>query len=191
MKQFFSLIFSFAPWLAFLFLSGHTLTSLRISIAVAAVITVVMALTGLHRGAVLYSGYLFFGFALIFIVWQENMWVIQRLGIIANGTLYATTLLTMILGKPFTADYAKAEVPQEFWESAGFIRSCYTTTTVWSAVFLLNLLAAIVSYYDKELVRSHVEIFNYSVLLSGVIYTCVYTRLKRRRTAALAAAQQG
>lgn len=132
-------------------------------------------------GPVLYAGYLFFGFALISIVWKENMWVIQRLGILANGTLYATTLLTMILGKPFTADYAKADVPPEMWQSGGFIRSCYMTTSVWSLVFLLNLLAAIISYYDKRLVRSHVEIFNYSVLLSGVIYTCTYTRIKRRR----------
>lgn len=190
MKQFFRLLLSFAPWLAFLFLSGHTLASLRISIVVAAAITILMAMTGLHRGAVLYAGYLFFSFALVFVVWNQNMWVIQRLGILANGTLYATTLLTMILGKPFTADYAKVEVSPDIWDSGGFIRSCYMTTSVWSLVFLLNLLAAIISYYDKGIERTHVEIFNYSVLLSGVIYTCAYTRIRRRHAVTPAATQQ-
>lgn len=185
MKQFFSLILSFAPWLAFLILAGHTLTTLRISLVVAAVLTLIMAVLKLHRGAVMYAGVLFFSFALVAIVWQENLWVIERLNILANGTLYFTTLLTMILGKPFTEDYAREAAPPEHWNTAGFVRSCYITTSVWSGVFLLNLMAGVMKYYDRSISDFRIEIFNYAVLLGGVIFTNIYTQIvKRKRSAA-------
>ncbi|MDQ1239126.1 MAG: hypothetical protein QG577_1311, partial [Thermodesulfobacteriota bacterium] len=67
------LTLAFAPWLAFWFISGPSMLRLKIAILVAAALVIVMAVTKLHRGAILWAGYVFFSFALISVVWLENM----------------------------------------------------------------------------------------------------------------------
>jgi len=183
LKQIINLLLSFAPWIAFLILSGHSLLRLDIALIVAALLVVVMAITGLHRGAVLWAGYLFFGAAIIFVIVLKNMWFINHLGILANGMLFSTAFLGMMLGKPFTEDYARDETPREIWETASFVRACYSTTSVWSLVFLLNLASSFIAFYDHETPGWCFSVFNYSMLVSGVVYTSVYTKYLRRRRA--------
>lgn len=181
LRQVINLLLSFAPWLAFLILAGHSLLRLDIALIVAAVLVVVMAITGLHRGAVLWAGYIFFGTAILFVLLLKNMWFIGHLGILANGTLFTTAFLGMMFGKPFTEDYARAEVPREIWENAGFVRSCYATTSVWALIFLFNLASSIVAFYNHEIARWYFTTFNYSMLVAGVIYTSAYSKYKRNR----------
>ena len=184
MKQIIKLLLSFAPWIAFLVLAGHSLLRLDIALIVAAVLVVVMALTGLHRGAVLWAGYLFFGAAILFVVVLKNMWFISHLGILANGTLFSTAFLGMIFGKPFTEDYARDEAPREIWETAEFVRANYAMTSVWSLVFLLNLGSSIVDFYDHhEIPGWCFTVFNYSMLVGGIAYTSAYTKYLHRHRA--------
>ena len=181
LKQVLNLLLSFAPWIAFLILSGHSLLRLDIALVVAAALVVVMAFTGLHRGAVLWAGYLFFGASIIFVVALKNMWFIRHLGILANGTLFMFAFLGMMTGKPFTEDYARDGAPREIWETAAFVRACYMTTSVWLLVFLLNLTSSVVEFYDHEIPKWGFTVFNYSMLISGVAYTSIYTKYLRRR----------
>ncbi|MFA7232268.1 MAG: hypothetical protein WC071_13435 [Victivallaceae bacterium] len=181
LKQIINLLLSFAPWIAFLILAGHSLLRLDIALVVASALVVVMAVTGLHRGAVLWASYIFFGTALLFVLALKNMWFITHLGILANGTLFATVFLGMMFGKPFTEDYARAEAPREIWETAGFVRACYTTTSVWALIFLFNLASSIVAFYNHEIPGWRFTAFNYIMLVSGVLYTSVYSQYKRRR----------
>ena len=181
LKQVLNLLLSFAPWIAFLILSGHSLLRLDIALLVAAALVLVMAFTGLHRGAVLWAGYLFFGAAIIFAVVLKDIWFIRHLGIIANGTLFMSAFLGMIAGRPFTEDYARVEAPREIWETAAFVRACYTSTSIWLLVFLLNLASSFVEFYDPGIQKWLFTVFNYSMLISGVICTAVYTKYLRRR----------
>jgi uncharacterized membrane protein len=187
LKQIINLLLSFAPWIAFLILAGHSLLRLDLALIVAAVLVVVMAITGLHRGAVLWAGYIFFGAAMLFVVVLKNMWFISHLGILANGTLFSFAFLGMMLGKPFTEEYARAETAREIWETATFVRNCYTTTAVWSLVFLLNLASSFVAFYNHEVPGWYFSVFNYSMLIGGVAYTSVYTKYLRRRRAQMMA----
>ena len=188
MKQIINLLLSFAPWIAFLILAGHSILRLDFALIVAAVLVVVMAITGLHRGAVLWAGYLFFGAAMIFVVLLKNMWFISHLGILANGTLFSSAFLGMMLGKPFTEDYARVETSREIWETAAFVRACYTTTSVWSLIFLANLASSIIAFYNHGIPGCYFTVFNYSMLVAGVVYTSIYTKYLHRRRAQMTAA---
>lgn len=181
LKQFSGLLLGFAPWIAFLLLAGHTLLSLDIAICISAALVVVMALLKLHRGAVLYAGYLFFAAALIFVVLLKNMWFIGHLDILANGTLLLAAMLGMIAGSPFTADYARSEVPPEAWETAGFIRSCYMTTSFWTLIFILNTGSGFVKRMDESIPDLYLTIFNYAMLICGVVATTAYSAVMRNR----------
>ena len=60
------LLFVFSPWIAFWIIAGgHSLWRLQIGICVAAAMIVVMGITRLHRGSILWAGVAFFNVILL------------------------------------------------------------------------------------------------------------------------------
>lgn len=181
MKEILKLLLAFAPWFAFWFIAGHSMLRLQIAVLVASVLVVIMAVMKIHRGMILWAGYAFFAFALVFVVWQQNHWVIQHLGILATGSLFVSTQLSILFGRPFTEDYAREHVPQELWNTAAFVRSCFITTSVWSSIFFINTLLNFVKLLNPDISEWRITSAEYAMILTGIIFTNIYARLARRK----------
>jgi hypothetical protein len=178
------LLLAFSPWIAFWIISGgHSMMRLQIGICVAALLVLVMGITRLHRGLILWAGVGFFAFALVAVVVLKNMWVIQHLGILASGTLFMATMLSILIGQPFTESYAQEHVPLELWDSPAFIRSCYTATGAWGMIFLANTLVNAAKPYYAELGEWFFRGVELSILVSGVVFTTAYSNLMRKKRA--------
>ena len=180
------LLFVFSPWIAFWIIAGgHSPLRLRIGICVAAAMIAVMGITRLHRGIILWAGVAFFSFAMVLVVWLMNIWVIRHLGILTSGSLFLATFFSMLIGRPFTEDYARDQVPIELWDQANFIRSCYTVTTAWGLIFLANTLVNVVKLYYPDLGDWSYRGVELGILGSGIVFTTIYSeRAKRKRAAA-------
>jgi hypothetical protein len=65
---------------------------------------------------------------------------------LSSGALGLIALGSILVGHPFTVDYAKEQAPPEVWHTAGFKKVNLALTSVWTAVFLicggLGLIAA-------------------------------------------------
>jgi hypothetical protein len=181
------LFFVFSPWIAFwIIASGHSALRLRLGICVAAAMIVVMGITRLHRGVILWAGVVFFSFAMVAVVWLMNIWVIQHLGILTSGTLFLATFYSMLIGRPFTEDYARDHVPAELWDHPNFIRSCYTVTTVWGLIFFINTLLNVTKLYYPDLGAWFYTVLELGVIGGGIAFTTIYSeRAKGRRAAAV------
>lgn len=176
------LMLAFSPWLAFWLISGgHSQARLRIGILVAAFLVVVMGLTKLHRGLILWAGVVFFSFALVFVVWLQELWIIQRLGIFASGTLFLLTLLSMLLGHPFTESYAREHVPRELWNSPPFIRGNFIVTGAWGLIFLANILVNVAKFYYPKENEWFYRGIEFSFFGLGVLFTTLYSQFARRK----------
>ena len=186
------LLLAFSPWIAFWIISGgHSMVRLQIGICVAAVLVLVMGITKLHRGLILWAGVSFFAFALVTVVLLKNLWVIQHLGVLASGTLFMATLVSIVIGKPFTESYAREHVPRELWESPSFIRSGYTVTGVWGLIFLVNAVVNVAKPYYAELGEWSFRGAELGILVSGVVFTTIYSNhLRRKRSSAGKQARQ-
>jgi hypothetical protein len=185
------LLLAFSPWIAFWIISGGSMLRLQIGICVAAIMVVIMGITKLHRGLILWAGVIFFTFALVTVVLLKNIWVIQHLGILASGTLFMATLLSIVIGQPFTESYAREHVPRELWESPSFIRSGYTVTGVWGFIFLANTLVNVAKPYYAELGEWSFRGAELGILVSGVVFTTIYSNhLRRKRSSAGKQARQ-
>ena len=160
---------------------------LQIGICVAAVLVIAMGITKLHRGLILWAGVLFFAFALVTVVALKNLWVIHHLGILASGTLLVATLLSMLLGQPFTESYARDHTPTHLWDTPAFIRSSYTVTTAWGIIFLANVAVNAVKPSFPELGEWFFRILELCILMSGVTFTTLYSRRAREKREAAAA----
>lgn len=181
----FKMILSFAPWIAFLIISGPSMFRLKLGIIVAAILVVVMGVTRLHRGVVLWAGVLFFIYALISVVWLNNMWTVQHMGILANGTLAAGTWLTVLMGKPFTLDYAKEHTDPSLWNTPTFMKTNYVLTSAWGVVFLIGVLNAWLKMQPLGIPAWVFEMAQYSCMLGAMFFTNWYTAYVKRQRAEL------
>ena len=176
------LMLAFSPWIAFWIISsGHSMLRLQVGICVATVLVAVMGLTKLHRGAILWAGVLFFAFALVSVAWLRDMWVIQHLGVLASGTLFVSTLFSVFIGRPFTEDYAREHVPAELWDSPAFIRGCYTVTSAWGFIFLVNTMVNLAKLYHPEASEWYYQGMEFSFVILGIAFTTIYSRRARRK----------
>ena len=138
MKQIFSILLGFLPWIVFGAISGPSLFRLNAAIIAALALVLVMGYKQLAKGFVLtWGSLLFFSVILVMVVLLRNLWVIGNLDILANGTLAAIAWLSIFMGKPFVLQYALETVPPERQASPDFYRICRTLTVIWGVVFLI------------------------------------------------------
>ncbi len=186
MLQFLKLLLGFAPWIAFLIIAQGSLQRLEIGLVVAAVLTVVMAVFKLHRGAIMWVGIAFFAYACVAVLVFRDMWTIRNMGILANGALAAGTWVTMLMGRPFTEEYAREHTDPSLWRHPAFLRTNLILTSAWGAVFTANTAIAWLKTYDKSLPDWGYETTSYAFLLSAMVLSNVYPAMVKRRRLAQA-----
>jgi hypothetical protein len=57
------------------------------------------------------------------------------------GLLLIVLLVTMVIGQPFTPQYAREQVAPEFWDRSELIRTNYVITGVWALAFAVMVVA--------------------------------------------------
>ena len=182
---FLKLLLSFAPWISFLVIAHGSLFRLKAGLITAALLTVVMAVTRLHRGVIMWVGIVFFSFATIAVVGFENMWTARYMGVLANGALALGTWLTLAMGRPFTLEYARDHADPSVWNSPAFIRTNVVIAFFWGLSFSVGTLLAWLKTLQTGQPEWVFEAANYTVLFSCVVFTNWYPAAVKRRAQAL------
>jgi hypothetical protein len=68
-------------------------------------------------------------------------------GTIINLSLALLVILSIILGKPFTIQYAMDSVLPQYWDTPSFKQTNYFISSVWAALFLVNAGLGFLSLY--------------------------------------------
>ena len=92
-----------------------------------------------------------FGALALYSVLGGPAWSIMDVRLRVDVGLLLIVLSTLFVGKPFTLQYAREQVPQHLWNTPRFIRSNYVITGVWSAGFLILVLADLILIYRPDL----------------------------------------
>lgn len=73
--------------------------------------------------------------------------------VMSNGALATIVLVSILTGHPFTRQYARDTVPEQFWESPVFLQSTLVISWAWFAAFVVMTASSAVtrSYPDEEL----------------------------------------
>ena len=172
--MFFKLLLAFSPWLAFLFIASGGLFRLKLGLMVGLVLCVVMGITRLHRGIILWVGLLFFSSALLAVAGFNSMWTAKHMGIMANGAMAAAAWLSILIRKPFTMDYAREHTDPSLWKSPLFIRTNIIITAAWGLTFTLNAILAWGKMEQFVLSGLAYEIITYAALVGTVYFSSWY-----------------
>lgn len=179
--SFFKMLLVFAPWIAFLVIAHGSLFRLKLGIVVAAVLTVVMVVTRLHRGAIMWVGITFFSFALVAVVLLNNMWTVRDMGILANGALAAAVWIGIALKRPFTLEYAREHTDPSLWHSPSFLRTNYILTLMWAVTFTINATLSWQRSFEPIMPGWAYETSSYSLLVLAMFISTWYPQFVRRR----------
>jgi len=175
--SFFKLLLTFAPWLAFMIIGPHSLT---VGLLVALALSVVMGVTGLHRGVVLWSGLLFFSYATVSVALLHDMWTVRYMSVLANSFLAASSWLGIAIKKPFSLDYAREHTDPSLWTNPDFIRTNVIITAAWASVFTVDAILAWGKTAHFVLPDLAYDVISYAFLIGTAAFTSRYPEYRRR-----------
>jgi hypothetical protein len=171
------ILIGFVPLIVYGVLAGSTESSVVVALAAAAIVTVLAGLPDLRKGMILvWTTLLFFAGAFIAVAILQMNGIIPWMGVLIYTTLAAVTFGSLLLGTPFTLQYAREMVDRSVWEKPGFIRVNRLMTGAWGGVFVINLALSMVALAGPDLIGRIVPLLTYIVLAAGIGFTIWYPR---------------
>jgi hypothetical protein len=175
------LLLAFAPWIIFGIIAGQSFFSLEIAIIISLTIAVLLGYKQMRKGYILpWVTFLFFILIFIAIVLLKNMWVISHVGILSYGTLAVVTWGFLLIGHPFTTQYAKEEVDKSLWDNPTFIRTNQIITAFWGVIFLVDLGMNYYKFNHHGMGGLYFEVAGWILILIGLFFTLEYTKYVRK-----------
>jgi hypothetical protein len=178
--------FGFAPWIAFMVLSSNN--TFELGAVVALVIAVVM-LGVQHRSGQKptpfdYATLGFFALLVMVGLFANDATVATWVQPVANFALFAIALVSILIGKPFTRQYARQSLPPEVWDSPGFLQGTLQVAWVWVAAFAVMTVSSLITVFQPDLETWTTWV----VPIAAFVGAILYTRAVEARGAARAAA---
>ena len=79
--------------------------------------------------------FVLFGGMALYEIWGHPHWPVIGVRLRVDAGLLVIVLISMAIGRPFTLQYAREQVPQEAWSSPVFIRTNYVISAAWALAF--------------------------------------------------------
>ena len=122
---------------------------------------------------------LFSGLAL-YLLSAKPAWSVIVVRFCVDCGLLLIVLISLMVGKPFTLQYAREQVDSEYWESPEFRRTNYVISSIWAAAFAVMILAELAILFAAQLPRRLGIIVIVLALIGAVKFTGWYpTRVSR------------
>lgn len=181
-------VLGFLPWILFLFLPTDGWDALRRAVVICLAASLFFAWKELRKGFILqWATLVFFFVCAISLYGLKWVWLAKHMGIIANGFLASVIWFSLLIGKPFTLQYARADLPQEQWYDEGLIRGCRFLAIFWGTLlFVPAAFNTFRLFYPLALTDRFYFYLSLSCIIIGISYTTFYKRKKRRQREAQA-----
>lgn len=178
-------IFGFLAWIVFLLLPTNGWEPLRRAVVISLIVSVVFSWKQLRDGFILaWATVAFFLLCAILFYGLEWIWLANHMAIIANSFLDGIIWFTVSIGKPFTLQYARADLPPEQWYDEGLVRSCRTIAIFWGMLLLVPIAFNVFHLlYPTALPGAVYFSVSLFCIIFGILVTRIYTRLKRKQRA--------
>lgn len=174
-------LIGFLPWILFYLLPLHTLAQLKIGITALLIITIITNFQGLKRKFILpWCTVLFFAFVFLVLVIFNIQVMALYLGIITHIVLTLLAFGSLLIGMPFTIQYARLEVPKERWSNPVFIFINQILTAAWGISFLFNLILNII-YKICPYSNIALAVLANTSTISAILFTVWFPKWYRKR----------
>lgn len=176
------ILLSFLPWILFAALFGKTKHEIIISILIATAVFLKTEWRHLTKRFILSSGtLLFFVFIFVFTVILKNIWVINHALFLSNVVLATIAWFSLVIGRPFTSQYARELTPQQVWRKPGFIKVNQVLTILWGSIFLFSAVLHLIPFGQSIPDKIIHQILMYGSITLGILANSAYPTWYRKR----------
>lgn len=77
----------------------------------------------------------------------QPAWSVIGVRLLVDTGLLLIVLISMMIGKPFTLQYARETVDAQYWDRPEFIHTNYVITAAWALAFAVMVLAELALLY--------------------------------------------
>lgn len=170
MKRF-SIIFGLIPWWVFSSLYEPSYKAVAFSSSIAIILTFILNYNELKKKFVLPRGSIvcFILFAVNYYLDVFPQWKIHP-AMLINAALSSIIWISLLLGKPFTLQYAKEMVKKTYWKNPLFIRINWYLSFMWA---IMLTIASIPSIILPEDIYLKSWLWNYGFTLFSIL-TALY-----------------
>ncbi len=164
----FGMFVGFLPWIVYWSLVGNV--PFRVAVVIACAISVALsgqALLRHHLPKVIEAGGTIVFVILLLLTFLTNDVFLERwLQPLTNGGLFLIALVSILIGKPFTLQYAREHAPPEVVETPDFFQVNLLITWVWVSAFAVMTASSLI----PPLVQGHAALTDGGSLLSIICY---------------------
>jgi hypothetical protein len=182
----------FAPFIVFFVLlrTVSPLAGLVAALIVSLALCVRMAVLG-HSIKILEAGSaVLFGLLVLFTLVAAPDWDVATVRLAVDSGLLAIVVFSLVIGRPFTLQYAREQVPEQFWSSPVFHATSRLIALVWAGSFAIHAAADAAAEYVPAIPLSLDVAVSIAALAVAVWFSLWYPGIVRRRRAAMSAAGQ-
>jgi len=178
----------FAPFIAFFV--AMRLASPLAGLGAACVVSLLLCLRMWQRREsvkVLEPGSLLLFTALLAYTWlAAPAWTVATVRLAVDAGLLAIVAISLLIGKPFTLQYAKERVPAEFWQSPRFLAVNRHITLAWAAALAAMVAADAAAEYVPAIPLWVDVAVTIAAFAGAVAFTVQYPKAVRRAAGAQA-----
>ncbi|WP_329179154.1 hypothetical protein OG754_33510 [Streptomyces decoyicus] len=174
-------VIGMTPWIAMSVLVGPGRYELAVGVSLALAVAIVIAGRIRSPGASLkileISDVVFFAAMAVIGIFASpgtHRWLESYSGELSNIALMVIALGSMAVKVPFTLQYAREQVPREFWDNPRFLRTNYRITGVWGAAFGVAAIAG--AYGDLVLHDANNLWTGWIIQIAAIIVALQFTR---------------
>jgi hypothetical protein len=123
---------------------------------------------------------LLFGGLVLYTLLAAPAWTVASVRLAVDAGLLAIVVVSLAIGRPFTLQYAREQVPKEFWATPLFINTNRLITSVWAAAFAVLVAAEAAAEYLPAVPLSVDIAASIAALAGAVGFTLWYPARVRR-----------
>jgi uncharacterized membrane protein len=181
-----NVLLGLAPFIAFFVLARSigAAAGLWAAAAIALALLARARLRGQTEVKVLEAGaaVLFVGLALIASLVGSD-WSVLEVRVFVDLGLVAITLGSILVGRPFTLQYAREQVPPERWTHPLFLAANRRISAVWAFAFVVETVCSALIAWAPDVPPMLPLVANVLALLAAIVFTAEYPRRLRARNA--------
>ncbi len=185
-----SIILSLAPFVVFFVLMrlGSPLVGLGGAFAVSIVLGIRQWWRGETVKVLEVGSLILFGLLVLYTLVFRSEWTVATVRLAVDGGLFVIVAVSLLINRPFTLQYARESVPQEFWSSPLFLATNRHITAAWAGAFAVMTAADAAAHYVEAIPLWIDVAATIAAFAAAVWFTRWYPARVRRRLAAGAGA---
>jgi len=176
------ILLGFAPFIVFALLTG---LSIHLALWTALAASFVIGIRDFAQTRILrlldMGSIALFGLLALYTAFIEESMSVQAVRLVVDGGLMTIALASILVGNPFTLDYAREQVPEKVWRAPLFLRTNYVLSGVWVLAFGAMTAADAAATFSKDFPLALDIAASLAALAVAVVFTTRYPAYVRAR----------